>query len=89
MVEARDIKFTPMASINIILTICLPFVSLAVYGLHALYQHRSKINRLRKQGVVSSILPTKLTTLSLTPCLAHASRMELANWPHAGSFGLC
>ncbi|XRM37487.1 hypothetical protein ABZX51_000956 [Aspergillus tubingensis] len=51
MVEARDIKSTPMASINIILTICLPFVSLAAYGLHALYQHRSKINRLRKQGV--------------------------------------
>ncbi|PWY68371.1 cytochrome P450 [Aspergillus eucalypticola CBS 122712] len=40
-----------MASINIILTICLPFLSLAAYGLRALYQHRSKINRLRKQGV--------------------------------------
>ncbi|KAI2874012.1 hypothetical protein CBS76997_239 [Aspergillus niger] len=41
-----------MAFINLLLTICLPVVVSAVaYGLHALYQHRSKINQLRKQGI--------------------------------------
>ncbi|OJJ75754.1 hypothetical protein ASPBRDRAFT_118283 [Aspergillus brasiliensis CBS 101740] len=40
-----------MAFLNIFLTICLPLVSAVAYGLHALYQHRSRINKLRKQGI--------------------------------------
>ncbi|OOG00108.1 hypothetical protein ASPCADRAFT_39900 [Aspergillus carbonarius ITEM 5010] len=40
-----------MAFTRLLITLCLPFVSAVAYGLYALYQHRSRVNRLRKQGI--------------------------------------
>jgi hypothetical protein len=41
-----------MALTNILITLSLPFLSAIGYGLYVGYQHRSKINGLRKQGIV-------------------------------------
>ncbi|PWY92219.1 cytochrome P450 [Aspergillus heteromorphus CBS 117.55] len=40
-----------MAFANILVTLCLPLIGAVAYGLYVLYDHRSRINRLRKQGI--------------------------------------
>ena len=42
-----------MAFTNILITLGLPFLSAIGYGLYVGYRHRSKVNGLRKQGIVS------------------------------------
>ncbi|PYH90485.1 cytochrome P450 [Aspergillus ellipticus CBS 707.79] len=40
-----------MALTNILVTLLLPLVGAVVYGCHALYEHRFRVNQLRKQGI--------------------------------------
>lgn len=43
-----------MAILNTLVKLAIPPILTALgYGLHCAYQHRCKINELRKQGVVS------------------------------------
>lgn len=41
-----------MAVINIIVTLAVPLLTAIGYGLYCGFQHRRKINELRKQGIV-------------------------------------